>query len=79
MSNDMSRLCDDFNSLYCRNAKIDEFKGYFYDCYDEIVKFLDVNSDVFTYKGVKFGNSLFFTLLEELRAFEFLEGEWKKS
>ena len=70
----IKKLCKDCDEIV-KYIDRDSFKGYWYNCHDEIIQFLEDNSELFTKDGIDFGNSLFIPILHELTSYELLEGE----
>ena len=65
----ISDYCD---SVYS-SLDLSEFKGYFYDAYDEVVDYINNNRQLFIRNGVDFSESMFIPLLTELSTFNIVK------
>ena len=61
-------ICNYSQEVY-NSMDLEDFKGYFYDSYDDVVRFLSLNKKLFTRKGVDFSDSMFIPILIELSSY----------
>lgn len=65
-------ICDYCDKVY-KSLDLSDFKGYFCDAYDDVMKFISLNKKHFVRGGVDFSSSLFILLLIELSTFGWTE------
>lgn len=68
----IKEICDYCDKFY-KSLELDDYKGYFYDSYDHVLRYISLNKKHFVRDGVDFGSSLFIPLLTELTTFGWVE------
>ena len=68
----IKEICNYSQRVY-DSMDLEDFKGYFYESYDDVARFLSLNKKMFTRKGVDFSDSLFIPLLIELNSFNMVQ------
>lgn len=66
-------ICENFDMLVS-TMDLTDFKGIYYDCADDVDKYLKDNKELFTYKGIDFSDYIFIDTLVRWKANKIWEG-----